>query len=312
MLKTGIYSVDQLNDPKNFKTIFGNDKKFSITLYPEIVNDPKKSDLAEQILLNFTDDRGAFKRTYANRFEEFDAAVLKEIQSRFSSHDPLIFHDAAISDGRTACDFFEKLEPHFPSLEYYASDYDPYIYVIEEGRTKIVVNRDNKALEVIFPPFVFNCMREPRRYPLNQFIKYVLNKTFVRSILMKCQNDSTKSKEYTLFSPKTLRMSDQNPKFHLIRHNLLDSSPIPQPITIFRAMNILNAGYFSSNEFKILIRHIFNSLSDNGLFITGSNQDSNTTVHGGVFQKNKGKLQKIWQSGNGSTVEDIILSLTLP
>jgi hypothetical protein len=308
MLKTGIYSIDQLNDPKNFKTIFGNDKKFSITLYPEIVKDPEKSDLAEQILLNFTDDRGAFKRTYANRFEKFDSEALKEIQVRFSPDNPLIVHDTAISDGRTACDFFEKLKPHFPSLSYYASDYDPYLYVLEEGRTKIVMNRDNKFLEITFPPFVFNGTRESRRHPLNGVLRFILKQTTVRKMILKYKKKILKSRECLLFCPQAIELAYQDSRFHLLQHNILHESSLSSQVHIFRAMNILNPGYFNNKEVEKIISCAFNSLLENGLLIIGSNQNSNTTVHGGIFQKINRKFETVWKSGDGASIEDLIMN----
>lgn len=309
MLKTGIYKIDQLKDPKNLKTIFGRDKKISITLYHEVVNHPELKDLAENILLNFTDERGAFKRTYSNRFEDFDQQAIQEIKKFFSPDEHLIIHDAAVSDGRTAYDFFQKLESLFPQLTYYASDYDPHIFVLEDGQTKVVLNREGIPLEITCPPFVFNLMRESFRYPLNHFIRFILERTIIKKMILKYKKGLLKAQERLLVCPQVLTLAKKDPRFHLLRHNLL--TPFissSRPFNVFRAMNILNPGYFSESDFKTIISHIFNALPDNGLFVTGSNQDSNTVVHGGIFQKAKNKFNKITQSGEGSPVEPLILS----
>ena len=157
-------------------------KKISITLYNELVKENYSSDLAEKILLNFTDARGAFKRTYSNRFEEFDTLALEIIKEHFSSDKLLNVHDTAISDGRTACNFFLKLKQHYADMKYYASDYDPYIYVIEEGNMKVVINKEAIPLECTFPPLVLNVVKErfSFRYLINSLISLIFKTYFYK------------------------------------------------------------------------------------------------------------------------------------
>jgi len=308
MFKTGVYCIEQTHNPNNLKTLFGNDKKISITLYNQLAHDVNKNAIAEKILLNFTDERGAFKRTYSNRFEEFDGRVLEEIQNHFSPESQVIFHDAAISDGRTAFDFFKQISPHFPHLRYYASDYDPYIYVIEYSNIKVVLNSSDVPIEALVPPFVLNLTRESLRYPFNRLLRLILKHTIVRKIVSQYKAGLLKADKRLIFCSKALGLSNEDTRFRLMQHDLLKQSPISEKVDIFRAMNILNRGYFTDDEFKIVIGQIFHALSEKGLFIAGSNQDSNTAVHGGIFLKENGKFQKIWQSGNGCIVEDMILN----
>lgn len=308
MLKTGIYRIEQLKQPKKLKTIFGKDKKISMTLYNELANDSQRNEIAERILLNFTDERGAYKRTYSNRFEAFDAEALKEIQKHFSQENNLTFHDVAISDGRTACDFFEKISPHFLKMDYYASDYDPYIFVVESGKTKLIFNSEGTPLEITFPPFVLNLIiQQSKYYFLNWFIHFLLEKTLIKKMVSNYKKGLLKADKRLIFSPKAIMLAKEDARFHLLQHNLLSASPLAQPVNVFRAMNILNPGYFTSDEFTIVIGHIFNALSDHGLFLMGSNQASNTLVHGGIFLKTKSGFQKIWQSGDKGPIVDMIL-----
>ena len=96
----------------------------------------------------------------------------------------------------------------------------------------------------------------------------------------------------------------------LNQYNLLDKYPVSKSFHIVRAMNILNVNYFSRPEFKLIITHIFDSLADGGLFITGSNQNSSSLVHGGIFLKTQSKYKKIYGSGEGSYVEELICNYT--
>ena len=103
MLKFGITNLDQMRNRK-FKTFLKRKRgNISITLYDKIHTFSDADTIAERILLLFSDERGAYKRTYQKRFGEFDAQVIHEL-SKFSP--PQTFHDVGISDGRTALDFF--------------------------------------------------------------------------------------------------------------------------------------------------------------------------------------------------------------
>jgi hypothetical protein len=106
MLKTGIYTLEQLLAESQFDGFFGLRKKISITLYPETAALPQANELAEHILLEFSNEHGAYKRTYANRFADFDKEVLKLCIAHFPTTQTINVHDTAVSDGRTACDFF--------------------------------------------------------------------------------------------------------------------------------------------------------------------------------------------------------------
>jgi chemotaxis methyl-accepting protein methylase len=90
-----------------------------------------------------------------------------------------------------------------------------------------------------------------------------------------------------------------------MQHNVLNK--LTENYNIVRAMNILNTSYFSTDEFKIVLKNIYQALKENGFFITGSNQDANSLVHGGLYQKTPKGFKKLWQSGDGSPVDEMIL-----
>ncbi len=88
MIKTGQYCLSQLK--KNKPTFFRKELKNStITLYDKIDEDCDAETLAERILLLFSDERGAYKRTYQNRFEAFDVSVIELLKARWHPDTPL-------------------------------------------------------------------------------------------------------------------------------------------------------------------------------------------------------------------------------
>ena len=75
MFKTGITHIRDIHS-KGLTPFRKTFKNVSITLYDQILNEPDAEVLAERILLLFADERGAYKRTYARRFKQFDGVVL--------------------------------------------------------------------------------------------------------------------------------------------------------------------------------------------------------------------------------------------
>lgn len=306
MLKTGVYNLAQIN-AGNFKTILGGDKRISVTLYEKILTRPDAEQLAERILLLFTDERGAYKRTYSNRFAEFDMHALEIITKHFAKDQILKFHDAGISDGRTAVDLFVKLALCHPNIEYQASDYNPFVYVIEKDDVKITLSHNDKVIEIVRPPFVFNAANPDvlKYHALNRVVQFFVERLYVKPMLREYHAGKLKRNEIYLFCPAAVRLMTADPRFKLMQHNILNA--LNEKQHIIRAMNLLNVTYFSTAEFKMLLNNVYNALHVNGLFIVGSNQDSGSQVHGGIYRKTNSGFMKLWQSGKGSAVDHLIM-----
>jgi hypothetical protein len=307
MLKFGIHALNQIKDTKRLKTFFAKDKNISITLYKHIQGYPTADMLAERILLLFSDERGAYKRTYQKRFEKFDKSIISILKKTFITSDHLMFYDVGISDGRTALDFFEKMALAFPNVQYVASDYNPTVYVVKKDKVKVTLSHTGKILEILFPPFVFNKTKMDRFifYPLNHIIRFFVEIFVVRPLMKEYKKGLVQPEELLLFAPRVLHCAEKDKRFKLRRHDLL--SPLEGQACIIRAMNVLNISYFSESEFMIVIKNLYLGLKEGGLFITGSNQDAGSIVHGGVYKKYDGGFKKIFQSGNGSPIDHLIL-----
>lgn len=303
LLNTGIYNIGQLAEPKCFKNLFGRDKRISITLYDQILSHSKADYLAERILLLFTDERGAYKRTYANRFAEFDQIIKNILIANFNTYDFLKIHDVAVSDGRTAVDFFNDISSAFDDLRFIASDYNPKVKIIERGNIKLTLGLDDKLIEIVWPPFVFNAVL-PDRYwyePFNRILQFFVEKIIVPPIMHAYKSGEIKPRDIYLYAPETLKLAKANKQFILSEHNIL--SPFTEEINVIRAMNVLNPGYFTKHEFASIVNNVYSGLVTNGLFIVGSNQDSGTIVNGGVYKKIEHGFEKLWQSGTMPHIE---------
>jgi len=306
MIKTGITCIRDIKE-KSITPLCKQLKNVTITLYDKILLEPDSEELAERILLLFSDERGAYKRTYAKRFEEFDLIILGYLEEFFKTGEVVFIQDVGVSDGRTALDFFKRVSAIFPKLTFVASDYNPKVYVLEKGKCKVTISHTGKVLEILWPPFVFNAIKRDsyRRYPLNYLIQILVQNLVVSPLLKAYHEGKLKAKELMLFAPQVLNTVKNDARFILDQHNLL--SPFKEKAHIVRAMNVLNPSYFTQDEFSQVISHIHFALLEGGLFITGSNQDAGTLVQGGIYKKAKSGFQKIWQSGEGSPIESIIL-----
>lgn len=306
MLKFGIHSKNQIKKQEKFTSFLGQDKKISITLYDQIIEESNADELAERILLLFADERGAYKRTYQKRFEDFDKVVLTCLKKNFKNGASLTFHDVAVSDGRTALDFFEKMSQEFTNIQYTASDYNPKVYVVEKGKCKVTLSHSGKILEILFPPFVFNIIKPDVHYPLNYLIKFIVERFIADPLVKKSHLKKIPAKELLLFAPRVLNASRNDVRFKLLQHNLLE--PFDKSAHVIRAMNVLNTSYFSEDEFLKVLKHIYEGLEDGGIFITGSNQEAGSIVNGGVYKKDDKGFEKVWESGEGSPVDQLIVN----
>jgi|ERR1700730_8140890 hypothetical protein len=306
MVKFGVTSVKQLLEGKD-RTFLRRKKTISIALYDQIPDVRDSDRLAERILVWFLDDRGAFKRTYSARFNEFDEKALGTIATLAQSDRDLVVHDVGVSDARTSVDFFERIERRFPRLLYYASDYDPELFVVEKGRVKVVVNRNKKVLEISRPPFVFNMLARESMiaYPVNYLVRFVVKKM---AGIGKSVEIEQGARKITLFCPRALKRAEADQRFRLGRYNLLDAPRTPARSDVIRAMNVLNPGYFTQAELQLVVKNLDVGLANEGLLITGSNQDAGTQVLGGAYQKKDGKFVRLWEWGGGSPIERELLA----
>lgn len=319
MIKFGIHTLKQLSPPGILEKI-DQETNISITLYDKVGGLPDGDRIAARILLRFADDRGAYKRTYSRRFEAFDRQVVRvllENRPPEALASPWLIHDTGVSDARTSCDFFRSITESHPGVEFHASDYDPEVFVIESNRINITVNASGQLLEIVWPPFVFNIIRSRGflkharyyLYPLNHLIRLCLEWFPVRKMLKAYEAGSVQAKRMLLFCPEAVRLSQSDPRFHLTKHNLLDPSPFEKKLGVLRAMNVLNPSYFTEREMGAILGNIFEALDEGGCFITGSNQDSESIVHGAVYQKRNQGFNLLMQSGDGPAIHERIVSI---
>jgi hypothetical protein len=306
MIRKGIYTLEQLKEG-NLIDPFKREKNISILLYNGLQTS-NYCDLFEkysQVVLNrFNAKDNIIKRTYSNRFQEFDDLAIKQIRDQNFSY--LEIHDLAISDGRASIYFISTLVNEVPNLISHGSDVNLFYRVFKlnsKSNTYIVVDEKNKIIEITFPPFVWNIERnEGALYFINNLLKrYILkkySKFFIKGKFKLSDNISIIHNSY-----KTLIEQSDNMK--VFSYSVFN--PMPSRYNIIRAMNILHYGYFSYEQIESILNNIYSSLDEGGLLIEGSNEDVGSIVEGGIYRKAGDSFILISQSNKPSRIQDQLL-----
>lgn len=297
-----IFTKEQVAAPEAFEKVLHGSVIASITLYDQLAGLPRSDEFAEAILLRFKDGRAAFKATYRNRFGDFDQRTCELIKAHLECG-ACVVHDMGVSDARTAVDFYRTIQRHGVDADYYASDLGNQLLVVRDGCRLLVLDGDGKPLELVWPPFVLRLIqRESYRFNFLKQAAWVwANYVLVpRMLALHAAGRFQTMYSITLVCEAARRLAEQDTRFHLLKHNILDKWPLPAAAHVIRAMNILNPSYFSTKELQTAIARIGESLQEGGLFITGSNQEAQTLVHGGVYQKTANAFKRLWTSGDGS------------
>lgn len=310
MISLATYTLDTLRKVSCLTPILHIQRPISITLYEPAFHEPDAEALQEKILLPFSDGRGAYKRTYCQRFQDFDQQALQAIATFFPNpQHSLRLLDAGVSDARTAVDFFLHIQAHCKLELYEATDYDPDVFILNHKHVTVTFDRNAQPLEVLLKPFVFYPLQGVRYYYLiNKAVWWYIKTYLLPEVVALFRKHPEQAHKVQLFCKTALDLQHHDPRFVLGRYNLLE---MPQKkYHVFRAMNVLNVSYFSDAQMQTVIGNIFASLEDGGLFITGSNQDAGSVVHGGIYRKETKKFSLISFSGQGSPIHDKILAFT--
>jgi hypothetical protein len=306
MIRRGIYNSDQLRSG-SLQDIFGKDKNISIYLYRNIDNteDPEIRNLFAELILNrFNSDRNVIKRTYKNRFNNFDRLSIDKItELKFSD---LSILDVAISDGRASCFFLELAINKFPNLDYVGTDIQVCYFLNKKhsaSRSYIITDERNRIVEITKPPFVWNLARTEGKY---YFINNFLKKYFLKQAFLDLARNRYEYKEkFDLIHPDFRSIIKGNNCFRVLNYNLFDE--IPGSYNVIRAMNILHFGYFNKSQMNLIMDHIYTGLSEGGIFIEGSNEGVGSQVDGAIYMKKNNRFVLLNEPENPSRIREFVL-----
>ncbi len=313
MIKSGICTLEDLRAISLSRD--SSSKACFIGLYRELMTmEPEAaSQMRETVLRSFSVRNGIFKRTSCKRMLQFDREILDVIHSSFASSDQHIIHDMGVSDARTSCEFFEAFSAYDGvEPEFFATDLCFTVVALrrEHTRTTVVVDHCNNVLQIMFPPFVLSSqfsIRDRCLFPMNTLFWVLLTHTSVKQTLHlhKTGDHSVSRTDISLISPEAQRLAARTCRFHLEQYDAFDNAP--RRYSIVRAMNLFNRSYFSDAIIFKGVANVLGSLSEGGAFIIGSNGDTGSVVNGSVYLKRRNRFHRIYTSGKGSEIDELVL-----
>jgi hypothetical protein len=313
MLKHGICTLEQLDRSglgRSAETRRSFHRFCDIALYEALARRGGSGDEARQaaVLNLFPIANGTYKRTSRQRFGTFDSEVLSILARLFSSNERLTVHDVAVSDGRTACDFYRALSAHFGGLDFLASDLCLRVTRLSfpAARLSVVVDENDVPLQLVRPPFVLNLARtESWLYPVNHLLR-MFWRTRATAVLdaARAGDEAMIRGHVLLLCNEARNYLDTCANFH-IKHYDIFLPPVDR-YHVVRVMNVLNPSYFSPAQLTHAIANLRNALHEGGVLVLGSNGEAGSTVHGGVYQRRDKQLVEIWSCGLGPPISSML------
>jgi chemotaxis methyl-accepting protein methylase len=295
----GIHSPRQL---ARFRpdTWLGRRQLIAADLLPEIerTGDPR---LRDAYFERFIDHRGAFKRTYANRFEEFDARALSEVPDVPELH----VLDVAVSDGSTTLSLIDRLERERAGrFRLTATDLDGRYLVLrpraKSGR-RVIVTETGEIVQIVLPPFVFGHRDHEhlRLFPLNRVMRRRADELArVLVSLWRQGNKDVAAEPLVVAHPEFRSRLVQDTRLIFKSWNILVSWP-GEKANVVRAMNVMNPGYFSTAEQTLAFANLYAALADGGILAVGSNNGAGSAVDGAIYRRTGQGLVLLAETGAG-------------
>ena len=312
MFKLGIFKREQLT-PDHLDGFINSRKFIALDLYNSLDDLPEAEidRIQERMLGRFPIQNGSLKYTHARRFDEFDRLSSSAIAANRPTGQRIRVHDIGASDGRTSCGLYGHLnELYGERLDFLASDYAPYLYVLKRAHStrRLIIDDQDHLLEIVTPPFVFLVVRPEsiKLYPLNHLIRHLVTALYARPLLeaYKAGGPAIERTRLEILCRECRSYISERNNFRFEKYDVL-SGPTER-FDVIRAMNVLNYSYFPEAHLKTAVENILRSLSEGGLFITGSNMEQGSIVNGGIYKKQGNRMERLETSGKGSQVDALI------
>ncbi len=308
---TGLHDARQLAgfDPSSWT---GRRRRIAIDLIDDIdrLGDGKtRAALFERIV----DARGAFKRTYRDRFAAFDALIIDCWQRSGLPTQNVRVLDAAVSDGSTSLALIVAVSALSAGrFAFTATDLDGrYLRICDEAapQRRVIVSEAGQVVQIIVPPFLFTHRESRHLFPLNRLLRPAAQR-FADRLLKRWRNrdPGIQTREILLFAPEFRQMLESDPCIEFRSWDILEPWQADKA-TCVRAMNVLNPGYFDAHQMRRAVCNLLDVVADGGILAVGSNDDAGTDVDGIVCRRRGARLEVLASTGRGFRAPDAIAPL---
>jgi chemotaxis methyl-accepting protein methylase len=298
---TGIHQPSQLAR-FDAATFLGRRRRIAVDLIDAIdatSNASARQAMFEQIV----DARMVFKRTYPDRFADFDAALIEQCCQHLSGARPLEVLDAAVSDGSTSLPLLERIDRLAGgNFEFVATDLDGrYLKVWRRGdeRRRVILSDRGEIVQIVCPPFVFGHRGSRYLFPVNSLLKRSAER-FARALLAdRDRHDpGIATAEILLLQPDFRARIARDSRVRFRAWDILEPWQ-GQPAHCVRAMNTMNPGYFDETGLARILANLFDATAEGGLIAVGSNENPGSPVDGVICRRTGSQLAVLASFGTG-------------
>lgn len=305
---TGIHEARQLRgfDPSSWT---GKRRRIAIDLIDEI-DRLGAPEAREALFERIVDARGAFKRTYRDRFADFDARLIEAWRASPPATSGVRILDAAVSDGSTSLPLvaaFDRVSGG--DFKFTATDLDGRyvkIWRAEAPGRRVILSEAGEIVQIITPPFLFTHRESRHLFPVNRMMRPAAER-FATALIAEWKRGEAgvMSSEILLFNPDFRRLVESDPRVTFRAWDILEPWRAETAHCI-RAMNVLNPGYFDPGQLRLAVGNLFEALADGGVFAAGSNEDAGTAVDGVICRRAGERLVVIATLGAGFRAPDAL------
>ena len=305
---TGIHDAGQLPrfDPS---TWVGIRRRIAIDLIDDI---DRLGDPAVRVALfeRIVDVRGAFKRTYPDRFAEFDARLIEAWRAKPPANGTVHVLDAAVSDGSTSLSLMASVEKLTGGdFRFSATDLDGrYQRLSRKGapQRRVIATPAGEIVQIVTPPFLFTHRESKLIFPVNRMLRPAAQRWADALVADWRRGDaSVQARDILLLAPQLRHRVETDARVQFRAWDILEPWPGDKAHCV-RAMNVLNHGYFDDAQMATVMRHLFDALADGGLIAMGSNEDAGTSVDGIVCRRVGDGLEAVESVGRGFRAPDVL------
>ncbi len=308
---TGIHDARQLAgfDPAKWP---GMRRRIAVDLIDEIDdlgNPAVRAALFERIV----DVRGAFKRTYADRFSDFDGLVMAQWHNPGATRGPSHVLDAGVSDGSTTLSLIAAVDRMSEGrFRFSATDLDGRYTRLSRKQLperRVIVSSSGEVVQIIVPPFLFTHRESRYLFPVNRMLRPAAERFAGRLVAdWRTGHGDVQATEVLLLAPEFRKCLAKDPRVTFQAWDILEPWQ-GDAADCVRAMNVLNPGYFDPAQMARAVGHLFAAVKDGGLLAMGSNEDAGTPVDGIVCRRVGDRLELLATSGSGFRAPSAIAGL---
>jgi len=290
---------------------------------PRLGNNTATRDLLEtKFFCSLRLSNGVYKRTWAGRFYDVDQTLIAQFQRLGVK--PKTFLDVAVSSGASTIKWFESLQEAGLRPSMTATDLTMTVYLVRLlSWLHVLVDKEGFPLQYD----VFGLASRPRCR-----IRFYVFGNGLLTILWRMVYAGV-ARRFDLM--KRLKALHGNPppiddpvikaQIKLVTYRLRENKDIellddditaPTPpslrgrFEVIRAANILNPGYFSTQQLREAVRNLRDRLVGPGAFLLIVRTEGTDSNHGSVFcLGDNGSFEVLARIGKGSELEDLVLSI---